>query len=208
MALIQCPECGKMISDTSNVCIGCGYKFKKQKVYNFKLNNKIIAIISIIISILIIISAALCFFNFHLSEDEKYALENVQDLKNHLKDPSSLQLYDDILVIHYIDDKSLNLCGIYTFIDYGAKNSFGATVSDLAAYKSYEYLESINYEVKGEDITNATGSEMEKIKQIIQAQVIYYSVQLNFKGTGKISGEGIKSYTLVKKEKILKHLKN
>ena len=25
MALIQCPECGKMISDKAEFCLGCGY---------------------------------------------------------------------------------------------------------------------------------------------------------------------------------------
>lgn len=28
MPLIKCPECGKEVSDTSDVCIHCGYKFK------------------------------------------------------------------------------------------------------------------------------------------------------------------------------------
>ena len=25
MALIECPECGKMISDKAEFCVGCGY---------------------------------------------------------------------------------------------------------------------------------------------------------------------------------------
>ena len=29
MALINCPECGKEISDTCDVCVHCGYKIKK-----------------------------------------------------------------------------------------------------------------------------------------------------------------------------------
>ncbi|MCH3909527.1 MAG: hypothetical protein LKE31_04030 [Bacilli bacterium] len=29
MALIKCPECGEMISDQSDVCIHCGYPFKR-----------------------------------------------------------------------------------------------------------------------------------------------------------------------------------
>lgn len=28
MALIQCPECGKMISDKAEFCVGCGYPVK------------------------------------------------------------------------------------------------------------------------------------------------------------------------------------
>ena len=32
MALIKCPECGKEISDTSDVCIHCGYKLSNKEV--------------------------------------------------------------------------------------------------------------------------------------------------------------------------------
>lgn len=32
MALIKCPECGKEISDKSEVCIHCGFPIKKQRV--------------------------------------------------------------------------------------------------------------------------------------------------------------------------------
>lgn len=28
MALIQCPECGKKISDKAEFCVGCGYPVK------------------------------------------------------------------------------------------------------------------------------------------------------------------------------------
>ncbi|MBQ2295055.1 MAG: zinc ribbon domain-containing protein [Spirochaetales bacterium] len=29
MALIKCPECGKEISDKSEICIGCGYPIRE-----------------------------------------------------------------------------------------------------------------------------------------------------------------------------------
>ena len=29
MALIECPKCGKQISDLANVCVSCGYQLKK-----------------------------------------------------------------------------------------------------------------------------------------------------------------------------------
>lgn len=34
MALIKCPECGKDISDKSDVCIHCGYPVKKDIIKN------------------------------------------------------------------------------------------------------------------------------------------------------------------------------
>lgn len=30
MALIKCPECGKMISDKADICIGCGFPIKSE----------------------------------------------------------------------------------------------------------------------------------------------------------------------------------
>ncbi len=47
MALIKCPECNKEISDTSDTCIHCGYKFKNtidpnQNVQNTNSNGKVI----------------------------------------------------------------------------------------------------------------------------------------------------------------------
>ena len=33
MALITCPECGGKISDEADVCIHCGYPFKKYTEY-------------------------------------------------------------------------------------------------------------------------------------------------------------------------------
>ena len=31
MALIECPECGKKVSDKANACIHCGYPLNEQK---------------------------------------------------------------------------------------------------------------------------------------------------------------------------------
>jgi ribosomal protein L37E len=49
MALIQCPECGKEISNSAKMCPHCGYKLKnniKQKIWGKRLT--IIGLISII----------------------------------------------------------------------------------------------------------------------------------------------------------------
>ena len=34
MALINCPECGKEVSDTANLCPHCGYNLKRNKTNN------------------------------------------------------------------------------------------------------------------------------------------------------------------------------
>ena len=47
MALIKCPECGKEISDTCDVCIHCGYKLqtKKKSSLKWKWDKKISIVI-------------------------------------------------------------------------------------------------------------------------------------------------------------------
>lgn len=60
MALINCPECGKEISDSSKVCINCGYKIKKKK--NKKPNIGVILfgildVVLVIIAIVVVMNA-------------------------------------------------------------------------------------------------------------------------------------------------------
>ena len=40
MALINCPECKKEISDKTNACPHCGYPIKKDKLENYFNNTK------------------------------------------------------------------------------------------------------------------------------------------------------------------------
>ena len=60
MALIQCPECGKEISDTSNHCIHCGYIMSDNaKVDSKKTNKKMIVIIVVLAFIVAFIAISL-----------------------------------------------------------------------------------------------------------------------------------------------------
>ena len=46
MALMKCPECNKEISDTTNVCIHCGYKIgSNSQIYIHPFVKKIVPII-------------------------------------------------------------------------------------------------------------------------------------------------------------------
>lgn len=53
MALMNCPECNKEISDTVKTCPNCGYKIKRQNNILSLLNNSIIFIFCIIVNIII-----------------------------------------------------------------------------------------------------------------------------------------------------------
>ncbi len=50
MAMIQCPECGKEISDTAEACPACGYVIKKKKKIFSKKKFIILAMIALVIA--------------------------------------------------------------------------------------------------------------------------------------------------------------
>lgn len=76
MALINCPECGKEISDTCESCIHCGYKLSNDSDPKVKQSGKkkisIIAILLIVIVIIGIIIASILIVN---SVQEKNRIE-------------------------------------------------------------------------------------------------------------------------------------
>lgn len=42
MALIKCPDCGKMISDSAKTCIGCGRPMKKEPLPDDPMLNDVL----------------------------------------------------------------------------------------------------------------------------------------------------------------------
>ena len=59
MALINCPECGKEISNTAKRCIHCGYNLKKGTKENKKVFTIVIISIAVVILIFVIILAVI-----------------------------------------------------------------------------------------------------------------------------------------------------
>lgn len=56
MALINCPECGKEVSDTVKKCVHCGYKLaRNQKYVEIKLTH-IISVVGVIGITMLILS--------------------------------------------------------------------------------------------------------------------------------------------------------
>lgn len=81
MALINCPECNREISDSAKVCPNCGFKLKKPKKECKKMNQKtkkIITIAACLVLVAVGISVGLC-SAFSLSDSEK---EQVISLNN------------------------------------------------------------------------------------------------------------------------------
>lgn len=149
MALIKCKECGKKISSEADNCPNCGYpvdKSIKKDDTNNKKSNKRKIIMSIMIGIILLIIGGSIFFYLkanELSPSEIYAVGCTERLKNRMKSPDSFKLQDNVVIIV---DKNSNK---YTFIDYTAENSYGASIRNVAIFSGYTYLG--NYDDKDED---------------------------------------------------------
>lgn len=141
MALINCKECGKEISDTLKKCPHCGYINKELKKENnfFQKNKKVIIIIGIIVIVCI---GGFVIYNRKveqdriqaeiqantLTEDEKMIASVVKRLQSSLKNPNSLQVFE--IIYSKGSDKSATV-----IIDSSGQNGFGGTTR-----RRYMYL--------------------------------------------------------------------
>lgn len=167
MALIKCPECGKEISDTATACINCGYRLKgnTQKVLSTSVKSvdkkKATAIIATIVIIALFITGALL-LSQSLSEDEQLAYDNCLYMQTILNDPDSFTLYDDMKLLKIYDSSDNNtLKYTYTLFKYGAKNAYGAMVTDEAIFIDDDYF--CNYsELDTEDSLDSPYEKVDK----------------------------------------------
>ena len=162
MAMVQCPECGKEISDQADVCINCGYNLKK--AHKKSAGKRILKVVRIVLPILIAVAVLFGVWKLLLpdlftsadtflargdyqrayektsNEDEKALLliENqvavaCQDVIDSLKDPTSFSLSEAA----YIENSQLLLAVV-------GRNSYGGSVTNYWVYDyekdgAYEY---------------------------------------------------------------------
>ena len=144
LALINCPECNKEISDSCVSCPNCGYTLKnsKYKVNIQSLVNKLVdrtkikpkllitGFICIILIVLLLVSFGGSLF---LSPSVRYSLKAVQKIQDGLLMPESIRIYD----IYYekmtsdpdyeAEDDPL-VAQVYVY--YGATNKGGGTTDN------------------------------------------------------------------------------
>lgn len=215
MALINCPECGKEISDQSQVCIHCGFPLSDPAHIaeigtptpkNKKNPLKIIAFVLWVTLFLTFAVFTVLYFidllsekpgnntseeikeeEFSLSENEELAYDVIKDYKRYLKDPDSLKLRGTIYIIESGFDK-------YVCFIASASNSYGGIVTSNVYYKNYEYLGNYEDDVNAEDLKNMTESERDKFLNWLNARVLlatrlydlpYYAKPVNGKSEDK-----------------------
>ncbi len=154
MAIINCPECGKEISDKSETCIYCGYPLKEPmdkealkdenakkatirddfENLGRKLGKKGIFVIFGAMFVMVAVILISVISQNVLNEKEKYVYEVVDEYKDMLKDPDSMVLRGDIL---YVKDSSYDT---YVAFSASGNNSYGAPVTSMPIFKNYSYL--------------------------------------------------------------------
>jgi len=199
MALINCLECDKEISEQAKSCPNCGYSVKSKKL-RFKLSKRTI-IISLLIIAVVICGGIYFYSSNNLSEDEQIALRNVKDLKLMLKDSDSLKLNEDVLVIWYKESNEES--DFYTYINYGAKNGFGAMDKDIAMYKGYKYIGDYS-DVKEVDFKTDKGADLESKMELISARLPYLAYQA--KNAGDKDVDKLKEVIVVNSKKLMKNI--
>ena len=143
MAIINCPECGKEISDAAEKCIYCGYPLREPAAAPEK--KSIVSILADFagkygkIGVVILIVAAVAAAGTLISrntftEREQEAYDAAARYKRMLKDPDSMVLRGDIL---YVKDSEFN-----TFVAFSASgnNSYGTPVTSMPMFMDGSYI--------------------------------------------------------------------
>ena len=102
MALIKCPECGKEISDTCDVCIHCGYKLQTKKKSSLKWKwDKKISIVIIAIIIIGIVASIIFFNKYQYKRDGFVGLDKKLTLEMQPDELDSLKIYGKLAAKDY-----------------------------------------------------------------------------------------------------------
>ncbi len=174
MAIINCPECGKEISDKAKICINCGYPINSDldniqpKPDNIELkqenvdpvlpnwtpqgsyekshpkSKKIIVTVIIFAMIAIITSVVIIIINENTLSFEEEQVYNVASI--YKKDLKNPNSMELHGDAAFIIDKDFNY---YTFFTVSGNNSYGTKAISVAMFKNSKYIG--NYDNKGPD---------------------------------------------------------
>ena len=130
--------------------------------------KKLILIMILLIVGISIISLIIC-QKSKLTDEERWALECVNDLKNMMNDEDSFRIEDDILIFDYIDeyDERYN----FTFIPYSANNGFGSRTKDCAVFNYGVYLSNYSDEGKIDEDNRENKEEVKRILTFLNSKV-------------------------------------
>ena len=127
MSLINCPECGKQISDKSQVCIHCGYKIgSNSQIYIHPFVKKVVPIIFVLLVIFIIIN-----INKNNESDSSDNLVSCDDLSHFI----------DIAKTNYANEHGYNInktsCEFAGYIKYTDTGEYEIKIACESPNKLY-----------------------------------------------------------------------
>lgn len=138
MAMIQCPECGKEISDRATSCPGCGYPFQKSTVIPKKYLLRVIAaVLGTALLIMLLTQTTMLW-----SGKDKALAHCARMIQNDLLAPDSLFIYSATIWNETADESETSSSGTATstttewvWIHYGAKTKGGGIADDVALFE-------------------------------------------------------------------------
>lgn len=127
MALMKCPECNKEISDTTSVCIHCGYKIgSNSQIYIHPFVKKVVPIIFVLLVIFIIIN-----INKNNESDSSDNLVSCDDLSHFI----------DIAKTNYANEHGYNInktsCEFAGYIKYTDTGEYEIKIACESPNKLY-----------------------------------------------------------------------
>ena len=127
MALMKCPECNKEISDTTSVCIHCGYKIgSNSQKYIHPFVKKVVPIIFVLLVIFIIIN-----INKNNESDSSDNLVSCDDLSHFI----------DIAKTNYANEHGYNInktsCEFAGYIKYTDTGEYEIKIACESPNKLY-----------------------------------------------------------------------
>lgn len=201
MAIINCPECGKEISDQAVACPNCGYAeqsvIKQRNDSEQRVKNiKRIGIISAIgISLVIILIALLPAIRVAmLSEKEKCLYQAITELRKVLLNEDSLQVKEAYVAIDLPEDsQEKNI----VLISYVAQNRGGGYTDDIVAYAEFKSGNKKLHYDRTEELKNADDMSFEEFQPLF-GETITYEILVE---TCLLAGEELPAQTI---EKVMK----
>lgn len=206
MALTNCKECGKEMSDTVKKCPHCGFinkELKQDKINNGKnFIKQHIKVISIIVIVLVVVAIGLTIYNKKveqdriqaeiqantLTDDEKMVAKVVNKLKSSLKNPESLQVFE--IIYSKSSDTSATV-----IIDSSGQNGFGGSTR-----RRYMYL------VKADGTITYWGDDDKADKTITKYTSTSDSLEIASAKVVKEYWTKRENYVVADKDKIMKNL--
>ena len=147
MALINCPECNKKISDTVKACPHCGYSLKGIKKNNVKNNmnyhNKSVKTgIILVVTIVVIVIFGINILNYFNNPSRKF-IENLKNNDiNNAKVVYNEEIKDDTNLVQNADKELLNNIDLIVDKYIDKSENYDDTIELLNEYKSFTSIKS------------------------------------------------------------------